>query len=79
LYKLVYVTGDGTIINASPEVHFGALELKTLSSHERIGGAISDIENPKVKSDNETGRRFQMLLRRVSVKRNKNLYLKLES
>ena len=75
--KLAYVTSDGTIINASPEVHFGALELKTFSSHERIGGAISDIENPNVKPDNGTGRRFQRLLRRVSVKRDQNSTLSL--
>lgn len=77
LYKLGYVTGNGTIINASPEVHFGALELKILSSHERIGGAISDIENPKVNSDNDAGRRFQSLLRRVSVKKDKTSKLSL--
>ena len=51
MHKLGYVTGDVTIINASLEVYFGALELKTRSSHERIGGTISDIVDPKVKSD----------------------------
>jgi hypothetical protein len=71
LYKLGYVISNGTIINASPKIQFGALELKTHSSHERICGAISDIENPKAKSDNDTEQRFQKLLRRVSVRRDK--------
>ena len=77
MYKLGYVTSDGTIISASPEVQFGALELKKLSSHERIGGTISDIENPKGKSDDDTGRRFQRLLRRMSVSRDQKSELSL--